>query len=187
MRLKLKKEGFYVAKKPIHVWNVDVNNIVVSESAHVKKRFKFLIEHLDGVVRPLILIMPKMSGYVKTFDGNKLMSFRVDGDNPVEKYKNIWRKIGELKGFGLTALLIHGDKYIKTKIKTNDQKINADIYDLGVPEDGVDCNCMTIISINFLFIYNKKRYMQVYLDDCVYNTVNKQMTRYRDYDFIESD
>ena len=61
-----------------------------------------------------------MSGYVKTFDGNKLMSFLVDGDKPVEKYKNIWRKIGELKGVGLTALLIHGDKYIKTKVKAND-------------------------------------------------------------------
>ena len=29
--------------------------------------------------------------------------------------------------------------------------------------------------------------MQVYLDDCVYNTVKKQMARYLDYDFIESE
>ena len=42
----------------------------------------------DNAIRPLVLIMPEMSGYVKTFkvkDGdkdknNKLMSFRIDDE-----------------------------------------------------------------------------------------------------------
>ena len=43
---------------------------------------KYLIGSLHKVIRPLILIMPRMSGYVKTFKvedkHNKLMSFRID-------------------------------------------------------------------------------------------------------------
>ena len=46
-----------------------------------------------------------MSGYVKTFkvkDGDKdknkkLMSFRIDDEKLLEKYKLIWTKIGKFK------------------------------------------------------------------------------------------
>ena len=42
-----------------------------------KTNSKYLTEYLDTDIRPLILIMPTMSGYVKTFKGedkiNKLM------------------------------------------------------------------------------------------------------------------
>ena len=40
-----------------------------------------MIEYLDKSIRPLLLIMPKMSGYVKAFKdkdkNNKLMPFRI--------------------------------------------------------------------------------------------------------------
>ena len=55
-------------------------------------------------MRPLVLIMPKMSGYVKIFKvkegdkdkNNKLMSFRVDDEKLLEKYKSIWTKIEDI-------------------------------------------------------------------------------------------
>ena len=44
-------------------------------------------------MRPLVLIMAKMIGYVKTFKvkegNNKLMSFRIDDEKLLEKYKAI--------------------------------------------------------------------------------------------------
>ena len=50
-----------------------------------------MIEYLDKVTRALVLILPKMSGYIKTFKvkdkNNKLMSFRIDDDKLLEKYK----------------------------------------------------------------------------------------------------
>ena len=59
-----------------------------------------MIGYLNKVIRALVLIMPKMSGYVKTFkiknrdkDNNKLMSFRIDDEKLLEKYKAIWTKI----------------------------------------------------------------------------------------------
>ena len=52
-------------------------------------------------IRSIVLIMPKISGYVKTFKvkegGNKLMSFRIDDEKLLEKYKTIWTKIEDLK------------------------------------------------------------------------------------------
>ena len=56
-------------------------------------------------ITSLVLIMPKISGYVKTLkvkDGdkdknNKLISFRIDDEMLLEKYKAIWTKIEDLK------------------------------------------------------------------------------------------
>ena len=55
----------------------------------------YLIGYLDKAIRPLVLIMPKMSGYVQTYkvtDGdkdknNKLMSFGIDNEKLLKKLK----------------------------------------------------------------------------------------------------
>ena len=94
---KVTKEKFY-AKKPIKIWDVNVDSTVISILIKTKNNFKYLIGYLDKAIRPLVLIMPKMNGYVKTFkvkDGdknknNKLMSFHIDHDNLLEKYKGFW-------------------------------------------------------------------------------------------------
>ena len=56
-----------------------------------------MIGYLDKAMRPLVLIIPKIIGYVKTFkvkEGyNKLMSFRVDDEKVLKKYKALLTKI----------------------------------------------------------------------------------------------
>ena len=54
-----------------------------------------MIEYLDEVVGPLVLVLLIMSGYDKTFKNKdmikkKLMSVWVDNDKVLEKYKTIW-------------------------------------------------------------------------------------------------
>ena len=52
-----------------------------------------------------------MIGYVKTFkvkdgnkdENNKLMSFRIDDEKLLEKYKAIWTRIEDLKNIELNA------------------------------------------------------------------------------------
>ena len=60
-----------------------------------------MIEYLDEDIKPLVLILPKMSGYVETFKVedriNKLLSFRIDDEKLLEKYEAIWTKIEDLK------------------------------------------------------------------------------------------
>ena len=61
----------------------------ISKLVKTKTNSKYLIGYLDKAIRPLVLIMPKMSGYVKTFKvkevDNKLMSFRIDDEKLLEK------------------------------------------------------------------------------------------------------
>ena len=137
--------------------------------------------------------MSKMSGCVKKFKvkegdrykSNKLMSFRIDDEKLLEKYKVIWTKIEDLKNIELNALPVYDYRYIKTKIRTCGDKIYTIIRGLNVPEDDIECECFTVISIDSLFVYDKKSYLQVYLDNSAYKTVNKATTDYLDENVFE--
>ena len=61
-------EAKIAVKKPINIWDVNIDNLVVSKSIETKTSSKYLIGYLGKVIRPLILTLPKMSGYVQTFD-----------------------------------------------------------------------------------------------------------------------
>ena len=62
---EIAKEKFYTTNRPIRIWDINVDNLVISRL--VKLNSKYLIGYEDKAVRPLVLIMPKMSGYVKAF------------------------------------------------------------------------------------------------------------------------
>ena len=47
-----------------------------------------------------------------------------------------------------------------------------------MPEDNIESEYFTVISIGSLHVCDKKYYLQDYLDNCAYETVNKQMTDY---------
>ena len=119
MREKIKRDknstrNFLYWKKPINNWDVNVDSIVISKLIGTKTNSKYIIGYLDKVIRPIVLILPKISGYVKIFkvkDGdkdknNKLMSFRVNDENLFKKYKTIWTKIEESKKI-LDLMLYH--------------------------------------------------------------------------------
>ena len=86
-------------------WDVNIENIVISKLVKTKTNSKFCIGCLDKAITSLGLIMPKMSGYVKTFKvkegdkdkNNKSMSFRIDNEKLLEKYNAIWAKTEAFK------------------------------------------------------------------------------------------
>ena len=90
-----------------------------------------MIGYLDKVTRQLVLILTKMSGYVKIFKNkdedkdknNKLMSFCTDDEKLLENSKTIWTKIEDLKNIKLNALPVYADRYIKTKTRTYNDKV----------------------------------------------------------------
>ena len=65
-------------------YTVDISKLVKKKS-----NSKYLNGYLDKTIRPLVLEMPKMIGYVKTFKvkerNNKLMSFPLDDEKLLEK------------------------------------------------------------------------------------------------------
>ena len=69
----------------LQIWDVNVDNIAISKLTETKTYSKYLIGYLDNVIKPLVLIIPKMSAYVETFkvkdgynDQNKWISFCID-------------------------------------------------------------------------------------------------------------
>ena len=82
-----------------------------------------------------------MSRYVKKTnvkDGDKdsnskLMSFSINDEKLLKKYKIIWTKIEHLKKIKLNALPVSDDRYIKTKIRTYGHKVYTNLHGLNVP------------------------------------------------------
>ena len=58
-KTKVGKEEFYVARKQITIWDDNIDNVTTSKLID--------IGYLGQVIKPLVLILSKMSGYVETF------------------------------------------------------------------------------------------------------------------------
>ena len=118
---KIKTSDFYKIKKVINIDSIDVNKILVSkeEPYGTKNSFKYFIGYNDNdVIRPLCIKLSQMTGYVRTFEGNTTMSFKIRDKQLLKKYNQIWKKIEKLLKIEFNCKLAYGDddKYIKTKI-----------------------------------------------------------------------
>ena len=59
-----------------------------------KNSLKYFIGYNDDVViRPLCIKLPKMIGFVKHFDSNKIMSFKAIDNRLLKKYTKIWERV----------------------------------------------------------------------------------------------
>ena len=84
---KVAKEDFLMQKTTIQIGDVSLDNIVVSRLIK-KTSSKYFLGYLDEVIGQLVLIFPKMSGYVKTFavkygdkdENNKVISLIMSYD-----------------------------------------------------------------------------------------------------------
>ena len=66
--IRLNKKEFYKSEELIDLMSVIVDQIVVSDKfKHNNEGFKyFFIGYLEvGIVKPLCIILPQMSGYIK--------------------------------------------------------------------------------------------------------------------------
>ena len=133
--------------------------------------------------------MPKLSGHVKISEvedkNNKLMYFRMDHGKLLEKDKANWTKIEDLQNIELNDLPVYDERYIKTKIRTYGDKVYTNFLDLNMPEDDIESESFTVISIDSLLVNDNKYYLQVYLDNCAYKIANKQVTDYLDENVFE--
>ena len=94
MILKLKKINFTVIKVLffIYIEKALVSNKIYSGG----KNYKYFIGYFynDHKVKPLHIMLPKTSAYVKTYDGQtKWMHVLIENDDLLEKYNIIWDKV----------------------------------------------------------------------------------------------
>ena len=78
-----------------------------------------------------------MIGYVKHFDSTKTMSFMVSDKKLLKKYTNIWERVCNLVNIKFDNEPVYGDndKYIKTKIKSYEGKINTNFQGKKIPKE----------------------------------------------------
>ena len=90
--VRVNKKEFHKSKQPIDLDLVTVDQIVVSDKfKHSDDDFKYFIGYQeDEIVKPLCVILPQMSGYIKYFEnGGKNMSFLIKDVNILDKYNEI--------------------------------------------------------------------------------------------------
>ena len=172
---KIKKSTFYKIEAINNIEDIDVNNILVSkkESHGNKNSVKYFIGYNDNdVIRPLFIRFPQMAGYVRKFDENAAMSFKVKDNKLLKSYTKIWETIEGLMKINFESSPVYGDdvKYIKTKIKIYAGSVITNFHNKKMPKEKAPCKYLSIIMImiDSVIKVNKKYYPQTLLEECKY-------------------
>ena len=90
------------------------------------------------------------------------MSFLIDDEKLLEKYKTIWIRIEDLNNIEFNTLPVYDDRYLKAKIRTYDDKVYTNFCDLNVPKDDIECESFTVLSI-ILYLFTKVNFTCKYI------------------------
>ena len=183
--IRLNKKEFHKSKQPINLDLVNVDQIVVSDKfKHSDDGFKYFIGYKEGeIVKPLCIILPQMTGYIKYFEnGGKNMSFVIKDDDVLDKYNEIWDKIKETLSIKFHSMPAYDEKYIKAKVREFNGGIRTNFLADKIPKESMHYTYIACITIDSVMRMEKKNYPQVLLEECKYRTRKTKMTK-----FIEAD
>ena len=160
--------------------SIIIDQIVVSDKfKHDNEGFKYFIRYLEcGIVKPLCIILPQMSGYIKYFEnGSKNMSFLIKDDEGQEKYDKIWDAIKNKLGIKFHSEPVYEYKYLKAKVREFNGVIKTNFLGNDMPKENMYYTCIACITIDSVLKIDKKNHPQVYLEECKYR-VKKIMSRF---------
>ena len=90
--IRVNKKEFHKSKQPINLYLINIDQIVVFDKFNYSDGgFKYFIGYReDKFVKPLCIILPQMSRYIKCFEnGGKNMSFAIKDDDVLDKYNEV--------------------------------------------------------------------------------------------------
>ena len=131
--------------------SVDVDQIVVSDKfKHNNESFKYFIRYLEGEIdKPLFIILPQMSGYIKYFqNGSKNVSFLIKDDEVWDKYDKVWDVIKDKLGIKFHSEPVYEYKYLKAKVGEFDGVIKTNFLGNGMPKENMYYSCIACIIID---------------------------------------
>ena len=103
-----------------------------------------------------------MYAHRKDFDGTKYVSLLIKDDKLLEKYNEIWEKVNSIIYKELDSNPVYNEKYIKTKIKSYNGKINTNLHGNRIPEEGSNFICQSMILIDSAFRAARNYYPHVF-------------------------
>ena len=169
--IRVNKKEFRKSKQPINLDLINVDQIVVSDKfKHSDDGFKYFIGYKEGeIVKPLCIILPQMSGYIKYFEnGGKNMSFLIKNDRVLDKYNTISDKIKETLNIKFHSMPVYDEKYIKAKVREFNGVIKTNLLGDEIPKESMHYTCIAYITIDSVMRMEKKYYPQVYFEECKY-------------------
>ena len=94
---------------------------------HSDDSFKYFTGYKeDDIVKPLCIILPQMSGYIKYFEnGGKNMSRIIKDNSVLDKYSKVWCKIKKTLNIKFHSMSVYDEKYIKAKIREFNRAIKT--------------------------------------------------------------
>ena len=167
----INKNVFHKNKRPINIDEVDIRKIVLSSkhSNGNKGSFKYFTGHInnDNALPIMLCIkLPHMNGYSKYFE-NMYVNLLVHNKKLLKKYNEIWDKISNLLKQGFDSEPVYNDKYIKTKIKSYNNRAYTNFQYNKMPKDNAYCTCLFIILLDSIFVNSDKEYYpQIFLEEC---------------------
>ena len=132
--------------------SVDLDQIVVSHKfKHNDKSFKYFIGYLKGeIIKPLCIILPQMSGYIKYFEnGSTNMSFFIKDGEVWDKYDKIWDEIKNKLNIKLHSEPVYEYKYLKTKVREFNGEIKTNFLNNGALKENIHYSYIICKTIDF--------------------------------------
>ena len=179
--IRVNKKEFLKSKQPIDVNLVNLDQIVVTDKfKHSDDGFKYFIgSKKSEIVKPLCIILPQMSGFIKYFeDGGENMSFMIKNDGVLDKYDEIWGKIKDKINIKFHSMPVYDKKYIKAKVREFNGVIKTNFLGDEIPKESMHYTCIACITIDSVMRMEKKNYLQVYLRECKYRVKKAKMTKF---------
>ena len=115
-----------------------------------------------------------MSAYRRDFDKTKCMSFLIKDEKFVEKHNEIWKKVSNIVKKEFDSNPVYNEKYIKTRIKLYNGKINTNFHNNKITKEGSQCICLSVILIDSVYEKDNIDYLLVFFEKCKYVVKEKK-------------
>ena len=150
---RVNKNEFHKSKQPIGLDLVNVDRIVVpGKFKHIDDGFKHFIGYREAEIdKPLCIILPQMTGYIKYFgNGRKHMSFIID--DVLDKFNK------EILSIKFHNMPVYDEKYIKVKVREFSAVIKRNFLSDEVPKENEHYTFIACITIDSVMRMEKKNY-----------------------------
>ena len=69
---------------------------------------------------------------------------------------------------------VYNEKYLETKIKSCNGKINTNFHNNEIPKEGFQYICLSLILTDSVCRKDKNYYPQLFLEECIYGVKKKK-------------
>ena len=82
--------------------------------------------------------------------------FFIKDEKLFEKYNKIWEKVSNIIRKEFDSKPVYNEKYLKTKIKSYNGKINTNFHNNKIPKEGSQCICLSVMLIDSVYRKDKR-------------------------------